>query len=137
MNIKSHLQLFTFLISCIALSHSVPSIAAEMMAQPEREAAAQHAGFAGKAMSIAETRLHLQHVINCLVGPGGADFDAESGNPCSGKGNGALNAMNLSMQEKQRLQQALALAKEGIELNKPEAVQAKAKAVKVLLQNGM
>lgn len=137
MNIKSHFQPFAFLIACVALSLSTLAISAQNMAQQERQTAAQHAGFASKTMSITETHMHLQHVINCLVGPDSSDFDAGAGNPCKGKGSGALNAMNLSKQEKQTLQRALALAKQGTESNDEEVVQEKARAVKELLQGGM
>lgn len=137
MNFNSRFQRFTFLFACVALSHSMLAISAQPVAQQERQTAAQHAAFASKAMSITDTRLHLHHVINCLVGPGSSDFDAASGNPCNGQGNGALNAMNLSMQEKQTLQQALALAKQGTESNDQKAAQAKAQAVKALLQGSM
>lgn len=137
MNPTSRFQRFAFLFACVALPYSMLATSAQEMAQQERQTAAQHANFATKAMSISETHLHLHHVINCLVGPGGADFDAGSGNPCKGQGNGALNAMNLSMEEKQTLERALALAKQGTEINNQEAAHDKAQAVKELLQGNM
>ena len=33
---------------------------------------------------------HLQHAVNCLVGPNGKGFDAAAGNPCGKAGNGAI-----------------------------------------------
>lgn len=36
------------------------------------------------------TREHLQHVINCIEGPGGKNFKTASGYPCQGQGNGIL-----------------------------------------------
>lgn len=30
--------------------------------------------------------MHLHHVINCLVGPGGDGFDANEANPCKDQG---------------------------------------------------
>ena len=39
---------------------------------------------------VLATREHLQHVINCIEGPGGKDFKTASGYPCQGQGNGIL-----------------------------------------------
>jgi hypothetical protein len=39
---------------------------------------------------IAMAHKHLQHAINCLVGPAGAGFDAAAGNPCGKAGAGAI-----------------------------------------------
>ncbi|HEV8339413.1 MAG TPA: hypothetical protein VGR25_07125 [bacterium] len=40
--------------------------------------------------AVLATREHLQHVINCIEGPGGKDFKTSSGYPCQGQGNGIL-----------------------------------------------
>ena len=52
--------------------------------------AAAHAGMAIGAPNIAGVHLHLHHVLNCLVGPGGAGFDANVLDPCKGMGTGAI-----------------------------------------------
>ena len=39
---------------------------------------------------IAMVHKHLQHAVNCLVGPGGAGFDEAAGNPCGKAGPGAI-----------------------------------------------
>lgn len=52
--------------------------------------AAQHADLAAKATDIAGVHTHLQHTLNCLVGPNGAGFDAKQLNPCANSGNGAI-----------------------------------------------
>lgn len=50
-----------------------------------------HSGeLAQRGTAIAATRTHLQHVINCLEGPTGANFVQAAGYPCQGQGNGAL-----------------------------------------------
>jgi hypothetical protein len=50
-----------------------------------------HAGeLAQRGTAIAGTRTHLQHVINCLEGPNGANFVQAAGYPCQGQGRGAL-----------------------------------------------
>jgi hypothetical protein len=52
--------------------------------------ARMHAGLAAQASSVAMVQTHLHHAINCLVGPGGAGFDAKQLNPCQSDGNGAI-----------------------------------------------
>jgi len=50
-----------------------------------------HAGeLAQRGTAIAATRTHLQHVINCLEGPNGANFAQAAGYPCQGQGSGIL-----------------------------------------------
>jgi len=73
--------------SCVALA--LPTAAFADVAA-ELTVADQHAGFAAKATSIDMVHMHLHHVLNCLVGPSGAGFDAAPGNPCAKAGNGAI-----------------------------------------------
>ena len=56
----------------------------------ELNIAQNHAGMAAKATDIKMVQMHLHHAVNCLVGPGGAGFDAAPGNPCGKAGNGAI-----------------------------------------------
>ena len=56
----------------------------------ELSTAQTHAGMAATQTDIAMAQKHLQHAVNCLVGPGGAGFDAAAGNPCGKAGNGAI-----------------------------------------------
>jgi hypothetical protein len=73
--------------SCMALA--LPTAAFADVAA-ELTVADQHAGFAAKAATIDMVHMHLHHVLNCLVGPSGAGFDAGPGNPCAKAGNGAI-----------------------------------------------
>jgi hypothetical protein len=52
--------------------------------------AAQHAGYAADSTAIGMAHAHLQHTINCLVGPQGNGFDAKQLNPCKDFGDGAI-----------------------------------------------
>jgi hypothetical protein len=52
--------------------------------------AAQHAGYAADSTAIGMAHAHLQHTINCLVGPQGNGFDPKQLNPCKDLGNGAI-----------------------------------------------
>ena len=63
---------------------------AQSGAQTEISTAHTHAVLAQQATSVAVSHVHLHHVINCLVGPKGAGFDAKQADPCKGQGNGAI-----------------------------------------------
>jgi len=56
----------------------------------EIAAAEQHAAYAAASKDLKKVHAHLQHTINCLVGPSGKGFDAKAFNPCKDLGNGAL-----------------------------------------------
>lgn len=86
-----------------------PALAAE--AGQEIATAAVHAGMAASAGDDKMVRTHLHHVVNCLVGPDGAGFDAAAGNPCKGQGMGALTD---APAKKGELEAALTLAKAGL-----------------------
>jgi hypothetical protein len=75
--------------------------------------AAQHAGYAADATAIGTAHAHLQHTINCLVGPQGDGFDAKQLNPCKEYGNGAIPDTDDPMKLKS-LRAALRLAEEGL-----------------------
>ena len=71
--------------------------AAAMLATPafadlagELSTAQTHAGMAATQADIAMAHKHLQHAVNCLVGPGGTGFDEAAGNPCGKAGAGAI-----------------------------------------------
>ena len=72
-------------ILCLAAS---PALAADN--SREVATAAAHAGMAAGAEAPQMVRSHIQHVINCLEGPKGADFVAALGNPCASLGEGAI-----------------------------------------------
>jgi hypothetical protein len=88
----------------------------------EVSTAATHAGLAAKATDMKGTQMHLQHVVNCLVGPKGKGFDAAPGNPCKDQGNGAISDTKNSKQKKS-LQAALAKATAGLKAKDMAAAQ--------------
>lgn len=56
-----------------------------------------HAGeLAQRGTALAGARLHIQHTINCLQGPNGANFVAAVGYPCQGMGNGIIPDLEAS-----------------------------------------
>jgi hypothetical protein len=71
---------------------TIPAFAADNQKDNSKEiaTAAAHAGMAVGAESPQMVKLHLQHVINCLEGPKGADFAGAVGNPCGSQGDGAI-----------------------------------------------
>jgi hypothetical protein len=75
--------------------------------------AAQHAGYAADSTAIGMAHAHLQHTINCLVGPQGDGFDAKQLNPCKDLGNGAIPDTKDAVKLKS-LGAALGLAEQGL-----------------------
>lgn len=92
---------------CLALT---PALAADN--GKELATAAAHAGMAAGAEAPQMVRSHLQHVINCLEGPKGADFVAALGNPCGSQGDGAIP--DSSSDGKKKLEDAAGLAKRAL-----------------------
>ncbi len=74
-----------------------------------------HAGMAATQADINMVHVHLQHALNCLVGPTGAGFDAAHGNPCAKAfGNGAIADAADAGAGESKLEAAAASAKSGI-----------------------
>jgi len=92
----------------------------------EVSTAQMHAGMAATQADIAKVHMHLQHALNCLVGPSGDGFDAAPGNPCNGKGNGAI-ADTTDGAQKSKLTAAAATAKAGVANTDLAGAQAAAK----------
>src|SRR5579862_8802085 len=89
---------------CLAIA---PAFAADN--SKELATAAAHAGMAAGAEAPQMVRSHLQHVLNCLEGPKGADFVAALGNPCGSQGEGAIP--DSSADGKKKLEDAAGLAR--------------------------
>src|SRR5512132_4135162 len=77
-----HAGLALLVFGALALANSPGARAGE--AAGEIATTAQHAGYAADAAAIGMAHAHLQHTINCLVGPNGNDADAL--NPCKDMG---------------------------------------------------
>ncbi len=75
-----------------------------------------HASLAVKVKQAKMLHEHMHHVLNCLEGKDGKDFDASAGDPCKGQGNGAMNEANMSSHRKALLQQAADLARTGTQI---------------------
>ena len=98
-------------------------VAAEDALSQQVRTAQEHAQLAAAADSLDMTRTHLHHVINCLVGEDGEDFDADAGNPCDGMGAGALPDSKGAEGAHDKLQTALADLRSALDEDDQEAVQ--------------
>ncbi|TAN07952.1 MAG: hypothetical protein EPN36_00955 [Rhodanobacteraceae bacterium] len=94
-----------------------------------------HALMAQSATSLTTAHAHLHHVVNCLVGPKGAGFDAKAEDPCKGQGNGAIpdSASNEALHSK--LQTALGEAQAGLKSDSLASVHQDASKVAATLQD--
>ena len=92
----------------------------------ELSTAQTHAGMSSTQTDIAMAQKHLQHAVNCLVGPAGTGFDAAAGNPCGKAGMGAIPDSTDAAQ-KAKLTSIAAAAKEGVGSSDLATVQKAAK----------
>jgi hypothetical protein len=65
-------------------------LAALADAPAEVSMAAMHAGLVSETTTVHIAQLHMQHILNCLAGPGNPGFDKTVPNPCKGLGSGAI-----------------------------------------------
>ena len=93
----------------------------------ELSTAQTHAGMASTQTDIAMVHKHLQHAVNCLVGPGGTGFDEAAGNPCGKAGPGAIPDTT-DAAKKAKLTTIAASAKAGVGNADLAGAQAAAKA---------
>lgn len=108
--------------------------AAPAMAGDAKQQVATAAAHAGMAAAAAEDKMvkgHLQHVVNCLVGPAGEGFDAAQANPCKDQGFGALQ--DSPMDKLPALQAALKMARDGVTESDPAKAREKAAATQAAL----
>jgi hypothetical protein len=93
--------------------------------------ATQHAGLASKAADLATVKKHMHHVLNCLEGKSGKDYDASAGDPC--KGVGASYAAGTPNEMK--VQEAVRLLNVGESLESMKAAQHVAEAAAAVLED--
>lgn len=98
------------------------------------QTAIQHAEYSSKGTTLKEVQLHLHHVLNCLEGKAGKDFDASFGNPCQGEG--ALDDLKKDTANWMRAENAKTLAKVGITLHDVKPAKLIAEAVYSILKEG-
>lgn len=120
------------LLACalpLAAQAATPAAASKQM-----QTAAAHAGMALGATDLKMAHAHLQHVVNCLVGPAGTGFDADAANPCKGMGQGAIADARGDATTEAKLQQALGDAKAGLKSSSLDDAHAEARKAMESLQ---
>lgn len=109
-------------------------VAAYADAASEIATAAEHAGLAAAAPNLLQTRMHLHHAMNCLVGPKDGDFDKSNANPCAQQGKGAFLDAS-SPETKAKLQNAMSLAGDGIASSDEATAKKNAAMIKTTLES--
>jgi hypothetical protein len=102
-------------------------------AAAEIATAAQHAGFAAAAPNLAQSQTHLHHVVNCIEGAKGADYDPKNMNPCAKSGDGAIPD-EADAATKAKLQSIAATAEDGIKATDPAVAKKDAADAQTALQ---
>ena len=124
MSFKCHLASWagTAMVGAVLLLAAPGTASAAGDVSKEIGAAEQHAEFATKATDIKMVHAHLQHVVNCMVGPKGKGFDAAQLNPCKDLGDGVLPDTK-DKAKKSQLNKALSAARAGLKASKIETAQ--------------
>ena len=96
-------------------------------ASAEVSTAAMHAGLVSETDTVHIAQLHMQHILNCLAGPGNPGFDKTVPNPCKGLGNGAIpdtgDAAKRKILEDSAKKAAAALKKDDLAAIKQDAAE--------------
>jgi hypothetical protein len=127
--IRNRLMLSAALVVGVMALSVQPAAAGDFKQQAATAAA--HAGMAAAASEPGMTKSHMQHVINCLVGPAGEGFDSAQANPCKDQGFGATQ--DAPMDKMPALQAALKLARQAFAEPDPAKARDKAQAVQAAL----
>ena len=95
--------------------------------------ATDHAGYALASQNLNGVHMHLHHVLNCLEGPKGKDFDRIIENPCGTAGGGAIpDATDAAT--KVKLQSVETTALSGVEASDEAAARGAARDVQAALR---
>jgi len=134
-------NLFLMVLLFSALFFMIPAYASVIPAgskhvtlrQPQDpfQTAMKHAEMAVNAKSLKEVQMHLHHVLNCLEGKSGKDYNASFGDPCNG--HGALETLKKGAPDWVRADNAIALAHVGVKLQDEKAASLVAQAVYAIL----
>ena len=79
------------LLVIFVLAPSTPAQSPVDAAKKQIQTAIFHAGeLAQRGTALASAQLHVAHVVNCLQGTNGKNFNAAVGHVCQGQGNGII-----------------------------------------------
>jgi len=132
---KTFIQWLPTLLLAAALPVVAQAADADSAVAKQVSTASAHAGMALGAADLKMVHAHLQHVINCLVGPSGKGFDAQEANPCKGQGQGAIVDAKGDTASESRLHAALTQAEHGLKTTTLDAAHADAQQVMATLQS--
>ena len=132
---KKFIQWLPALLLAIALPVVAQAADADSAVSKQVSTASAHAGMALGAADLKMAHAHLQHVINCLVGPSGKGFDSQQANPCKGQGQGAIVDASGDTANESKLHAALAQAEHGLKTTTLDGVHADAQQVMTTLQS--
>ena len=127
-------MLRTLTVVVAATGLSLLSLQPAMAADSAKEiaTASAHAGMAAASGDLKMVQTHLHHVLNCLEGPGGKDYDAAQANPCKDQGMGAIP--DADALAKPQLEGAVVLAKNGLAETDPAKAKERAAEVQATLK---
>lgn len=131
---KKFIRWLPTLLLAIALPTVAQAADADSAVSKQVGTASAHAGMALGAADLKMAHTHLHHVINCLVGPSGKEFDAQEANPCKGQGQGAIVDARGDTASESRLHEALTLAEHGVKATTLDGAHADAQQVMTTLQ---
>ena len=83
-------------VACVIALGTPPSHGAMMSTdlvasiKTQLKTATFHSGELAQKGDMPATKLHLQHTVNCLEGPSGAQFVQAAGYPCQNQGHGII-----------------------------------------------
>ena len=122
------------LLLAIALPMVAQAADSDSAVSKQMGTASAHAGMALGAADLKLAHTHLHHVVNCLVGPSGKEFDAQEEDPCKGMGQGAIVDAKGDAASESRLHTALAQAEHGLKTTTLDAAHVDAQQVMTTLQ---
>jgi hypothetical protein len=132
---KKVIQWLPTLLLAIALPMAAQAAGSDSAAVSKQvSTASAHAGMALGAADLKMAHAHLQHVINCLVGPSGKGFDAQEANPCKGQGQGAIVDAKGDAASESKLHAALTQAEHGVKATTLDGAHADAQQAMATLQ---
>ncbi|MEO8779847.1 MAG: hypothetical protein ABI389_14400 [Rhodanobacter sp.] len=131
---KNLIHLMPALLFACAMPLAAQAAEGSAAASKQVATATAHAGMALGATDVNMVHTHLHHVINCLVGPSGADFDGSAGNPCKDMGHGAIADAKGDVAVEGKLHAAVHEAKQGLQATKLEGAHVDAQKVLSTLQ---
>ena len=117
-----------------AFARVIPAASSQVLnSQPQDpfQTAMKHAELAVNAKTLKEVQMHLHHVLNCLEGKSGKEYDASFGDPCNGKG--ALEMLKEGTADRVRADNAIGLAQVGVKLQDEKPARLVAQAVYAIL----